>query len=275
MNNNIHIHQIFYNDATRAQLDAGFIALDNTENARPDWYEYWPMRQFLLNNDLDESAYYGFLSPSFGAKTGLSSSEVFGFIEQKIKSDVDAFVFSPFWAHAAYFRNVFTQGDISHKGLMSAAQEFLRRADYSADLNTLMTHSQNTAYSNYVVAKPAFWRAWLKLTGQLFTIAEELRDDYARDIATPVFYWQHPDTPMKVFLQERIATLLLATQPYKVVAYETSSSPTSLALLNYNAEHKPALIICDALKQAYTQTGHALYEAAYLHKIAELELNFN
>lgn len=271
----INIHQIFYNDETRAQLDARFIALDNTDNARPDWYEYWPIRQFLLSTNLDESAYYGFLSPSFSAKTGLTSHDVFAFIGQNLKPDTDAFVFSPFWAHTVFFRNVFVQGDISHKGLMMSAQEFLRRADYSADLEALVTHSQNTVHSNYIVAKPAYWRQWLSLTEKLFAIAEGAQDDYAKSLSGLVFYGDNPKTPMKVFLQERMATLLLATQNYKVAAYETSSAPTSLTLVDYNAAYKPHFVICDALKQAYTQTGQAIFETAYLNKIAELGLNFS
>ena len=44
----IHIHQIYYNEQTRAQLDPGYIPLDNTDNPRPEWYEFWVIKQFFV-----------------------------------------------------------------------------------------------------------------------------------------------------------------------------------------------------------------------------------
>ena len=67
----IHIHQIYYNEKTAAQLDPGFIALDNTSNERPDWFELWPILNFLRNTPLQDGHWYGFLSPGFFSKTAL------------------------------------------------------------------------------------------------------------------------------------------------------------------------------------------------------------
>ena len=63
--------------------DPGFDVLDNSANERPDWYEYWPIRKFLLNETLDENAFYGFLSPKFKLKTNLSAAEVRDFIKDR------------------------------------------------------------------------------------------------------------------------------------------------------------------------------------------------
>ena len=68
----IHLHQIAYSIATLAAVEPGYRVLDNLANPRPDWYEFWPIRQFLLNEPLDDAAWYGFFSPKFGAKTGLT-----------------------------------------------------------------------------------------------------------------------------------------------------------------------------------------------------------
>ena len=89
----IYIHQIYYSDETQAQLDKGFLPLDNT-NGLKDWYEYWPIRKFLQKNKLDDNAYYGFFSPKFTEKTGLTSSHVFDFIRETFHPNVDAFLFS-------------------------------------------------------------------------------------------------------------------------------------------------------------------------------------
>jgi len=55
-----NIYQIFYNEETKKTRDTGFLPLDNTENLRPDWREYWPIRNYLLNKSIDEDALYGF-----------------------------------------------------------------------------------------------------------------------------------------------------------------------------------------------------------------------
>jgi hypothetical protein len=62
------IYQIYYSEATKAHNDPGFLPMDNLANERPDWREYWPIRNYLLNNNLEEDTRYGFLSPKFEAK---------------------------------------------------------------------------------------------------------------------------------------------------------------------------------------------------------------
>src|ERR1700682_4374243 len=65
----MHIFQILNHYTAPQDLDPGFAVLDNSANERPDWYEYWPIRKFLLNEALDEDAFYGFLSPKLKSKT--------------------------------------------------------------------------------------------------------------------------------------------------------------------------------------------------------------
>jgi hypothetical protein len=72
------ICQIFYDQKTRDALDPGCIPLDNLANERPDWREYWPMREFLLGETLVEDRYYGFFSPKFGQKTNLGAANLAG-----------------------------------------------------------------------------------------------------------------------------------------------------------------------------------------------------
>jgi hypothetical protein len=56
----INVFQIFYDDRSRRSLDGGFIPLDNTRNERPDWFEFWVIRDFLRNNRLDANAWLAF-----------------------------------------------------------------------------------------------------------------------------------------------------------------------------------------------------------------------
>jgi len=73
----IFIYQIYHKGS--GNLDPGFRVLDNSSSERQDWFEYWPIRKFLLSEILQEDAFYGFLSPRFKEKTNLSSAAVFVF----------------------------------------------------------------------------------------------------------------------------------------------------------------------------------------------------
>ncbi len=125
-----HIHQILTHYTRREDLDPGFLVLDNSSNERPDWYEYWPMRRFLMREPMDESAFYGFLSPKFRVKTNLSAAQVREFIERSPEADV--YLFSPSIHNSAYFWNVFEHGEFEHPGLAGVAARFLARIDPSA-----------------------------------------------------------------------------------------------------------------------------------------------
>ena len=118
------VYQIYYDLKSRESLDPGFIPLDNLSNPRPDWYEFWPIRNFLKHNALQENAWYGFLSPKFGQKSGFDSEAVLGLLEQHHESgDVALFSIRP--DQLAYFLNPFEQGDVWYPGIQEASQDFL------------------------------------------------------------------------------------------------------------------------------------------------------
>ena len=104
----IELRQICYSPQTLSELPEGMWALDYQDNARPDWREYWPIRQFLLNNVLADDTLYGFFSPKFGYKTGLGSADVQAFIHQDSGLH-DAYFFSPFWDLSSFFINILSK----------------------------------------------------------------------------------------------------------------------------------------------------------------------
>ena len=99
------IHQIYYSEQTHAELDPGFLPLDNSANERPDWREYWPMRRFLLGRELEPEAYYGFFSPKFKQKTTLTAAAVNDFVRQR-GGAADVISFSPFFDQMAFPLNI-------------------------------------------------------------------------------------------------------------------------------------------------------------------------
>jgi hypothetical protein len=253
----VHTYQILNHYTSRQELDPGFGVLDNSANQRADWYEYWPIRNFLLNEPLDESAFYGFLSPKFNQKTNLSATDVRQFIEAADPA-TDVALFSPSIHNSAFYWNVFEHGDAEHPGLMQVAQEFFSRIDGAQSLTDLQSDSRNTVHSNYFIAKPRFWRAWLKITEQLYTIAETADDALGMRLRTPTRYRGSRNVQMKIFLMERVATWILITDRSFVAA---ARDPFAARSRIYKL---PLAIICDALKIAYSTQGRGQYKDVFL-----------
>jgi hypothetical protein len=244
----IFIHQILTPLTSPDELDPGFIVLDNRSNERPDWYEYWPIRRFLLNEPMEEDSFYGFLSPKFKQKTNLSSSAARAFVGiETAKTDV--VLLSPSLQWTAYHLNVFQFGDVAHPGLLSTASRFFERIGHATNLDSMVTTSRNEVYSNYIVAKPRFWRAWLDVTERLFAIAESSTDPLGDALRAPTTYRGGRSAQMKVFIVERIATWMLAGSSNFVAR---ARDPFIARSRIYKL---PFAIVCDALKIAYLANG--------------------
>lgn len=251
----LHIHQILNHYTPREDLDPGFLVLDNSSNERPDWYEYWPMRRFLLQEPLDENAFYGFLSPKFRLKTNLDAAQVREFIARS--PDADVFLFSPSIHNSAYFWNVFEHGESEHPGLAGVAARLLARIDPSARIDALVSDSRNTVHSNYFVAKPRFWRAWLAVNERLFAIAEAPDDELGAELRAATAYRGSANVQMKIFVMERMATWLLSRDStFRAYARDPFASRSRIYKL-------PLAVACDALKIAYATQGREQYKDVF------------
>ena len=264
----LHLHQIAYSAATQAAIPPGWLVLDNLANPRPDWFEYGPIRHFLLHpaQPLDENAWYAFFSPKFCAKTGLSLQDVEQFVRAH-EADTDVFLFSPQPDMGAFFLNVFEQAETFDAGLIDAYSAFLEHIGRPAPLRTLVMDSRQVVFSNYFIARPAFWRAWLALNEPLYAICEG--DGTGAEAAlkaglTPPTSYSGPNgaAQRKVFLMERAASLILATQPqWRSRAHNPYGFGWSVSRFR---EHPTEAVISDALKMAWRDHRFPQYMQAFM-----------
>lgn len=255
----IHLFHIAYSDATLEGMPAGFELLDNMAHERDDWREYWPIRRFLLEQPLDEEAWYGFFSPRFKEKIGLDALHVREFVQAAAASGVDVCTFSPQPDMGAFFLNVFEQEDLFHPGFLDISQAFARHVGLDVALRQLVMDSRQIVFSNYIVARPSFWRRWLELNEQLFVLCEqgegELADGLRRESSYP------GSVPCKVFLMERLASLILTLeQDWRVRAYNTFDCAWSASRLN---QFRLEAVLSDALKIAMREQGFTQYRDAF------------
>ncbi len=253
----MHLFQILNHYTAPQDLDPGFAVLDNSANERPDWYEYWPIRNYLLNETLDENAFYGFLSPKFKHKTNLSAAQARDFIASS-QSATDVVLFSPSIHNSAYFLSVFEHGEAEHPGLAGVAVRLFERIGRPLDLEGFICDSRNTVHSNYFIAKPRFWRAWLEVTERMFAIAEAPDDPLGMELRTATTYRGAKTVQMKIFIMERIATWILVTdQSFVARARDPFAARSRFYKL-------PVAIVCDALKIAYVTQGRGQYKDVFL-----------
>lgn len=94
---------------------------------------------------------------------------------------------------------------------VEAYDAFLNHIGRPQLLRTLVMNSRHVVFSNYFAARPAFWRAWLDINEALFLVCEEPHSALREALCVATTY--PGAVQRKVFLQERAASLLLATQP--------------------------------------------------------------
>ena len=265
----LHLHQIAYSAATHAAIEPGWLVLDNLRNPRPDWFEYDPIRRFLHSQPLDERAWYGFFSPKFCAKTGLGLHDVQQFVRTH-EASTDVFLFSPQPDMGAFFLNVFEQGEAFDAGLIDAYSAFLSHIGRPVSLRTLVMDSQQVVFSNYFIARPAFWREWLGLNEALFAICESEPGPGDHDATALKAALTHATSyraaggaaERKVFLMERAASLILATQPqWRTRAHNPFGFGWSMSRLR---EHPTEAFISDALKMAWRDQRYPQYLQAFM-----------
>jgi hypothetical protein len=247
------VFQIYYSDLTRAEVDPGFIPLDNVANERPDWREYWPIRNCLINNTLDADAHYGFFSPKFRAKTQLGSAFVHEFVKRRGEG-ADVISFSPFFEEMALPLNIVEQAIQHHPDSLDTFSQCATLIAPEFRIDQSVMSSRDTIFCNFFVAKATFWMEWLRRCEQIFAIAERADTPLAEGLNRVVTYgaWT---APAKVFVIERVASLLLCSQPrWRVMAADL---PHSSAAAN------PELLVLDALKIACVETGKQVYLTTY------------
>jgi hypothetical protein len=186
--------------------------------------------------------------------------------------DVDVVTFSPFFDQAAYFLSVFEHAALCHPGIGPIMEEAVKLGWPELSVGEVVMSSLQTIFCNYFVAKPAFWLQWLEKCERIFAVAEAADSPLAQQLNGDVKYeWQQ--APAKVFIIERMASLMLATQPaWKVRNFNPTALPVgNLALSQFSDD----LLVLDALKQMAKTTGFAQYMETYVRKRIQLTERLN
>lgn len=202
----VTLHQIFYDDETRARLDPGFIPMDNSRSPRPNWFEIWPILEFFKQHTLDKDEWYGFYSPRFYEKTGFKSEKVKRAV-QKFGGTHNVILFSV--PIPRRYKNVFHQAEACHPGILHVAQGTLDSLNINVDLEHTVMPRSLAVFSNYFAATGEVWEKWLRLMRAFVEIADDPSHPLFASLNSQTVYREGiTDAPFKIFVAERLASLL-------------------------------------------------------------------
>jgi 2-polyprenyl-3-methyl-5-hydroxy-6-metoxy-1,4-benzoquinol methylase len=125
----------------------------------------------------------------------------------------------------------------------------------------LVMDSRVTIFSNYVVAKPKFWKEWLRIGEMFFSISESsnLKDKLKDELNRPTTY---QGLPRKTFLCEGMAGLVLTLNP-TFETYRHDSFGMPYAWSAQLGSYKTEALCCDALKTAIIENPRKQYYEAF------------
>jgi len=266
--NKLTIRQIFYNQPTRDQCDPAFMPLDNTDNPRPDWYELWPILGYFRSNPPQDGQWYGFLSPKFQQKTGLSGEQFQALLSGLEGRPADSISVLKDWDQTTYFQNVFFQGEHHHRGLLAVSQAFLGAVQWPLNLHDHMGHSANTVFSNYLVASARFWRLWLYLAESLVAMVEDAQHPLSAVLRAKTKYGK-AQAARFVFIQERLPNIILALPGWynhPIVNREATSR-----IFPNDPDTRAVQAACDDIKKKADGINTAQIKEAFLQQRNRLQ----
>lgn len=217
----IHLHQIYFRSSQREHLEPAFIPFDNSRNPKPEWHEYQTFLSEHEKGAWDDDAYYGYVSWKFGMKSGVSGRAFLDFIASDPGAEV--YFINPFHEYGLAFRNVWTQGDYFHPGMSELAADVFDEIGFDVDVTEMVNGEQDTAFCNYWVARPSFWRRYLPyITATLDLASRADRAPLAARLNAPVP--RHASATYLTFILERIFTSLIHRDRVDARAYPFSDT---------------------------------------------------
>lgn len=250
------IYQIYYSEETKNQVDTSFHPLDNSSNLRPDWREYWPIRHFLLNNHLENDVMYGFFSPKFKLKTKLNGFEVNEYISG-LEGEYDIVNFSPYYDLAVFYQNIFEQACSEHRDVKEKFNSCISKIFPEINISSLTMNSGNTIFCNYFTAKKDFWIEWFYICEKIYAWSENDKSELFQILNSPTNHGEEI-VDFKVFLVERIASILAISKHKRINKYSLKELPYGSPAFNYQ-KHNEMLMLLDSYKHTYTKTNKLEY----------------
>jgi len=221
----MNIHQVYFDDSQRVNLNNEFIPfrnIPNMETPYPQFYEY-PIFKFLQNKYEEEkyNGLWGYVSWRFQQKLqrfypNLTPADYCQWIIDN--PGYDFYHMNVVWRETELFDNIFFQGEKCHPGLLGFFTRLVHLKGWDFDLHK----KYDPEYSltcHYYVMNTKTWRQWLSFLDDTFEFVKSDAQLYnyanreSRHRNSPWYNW--------AFIAERIITIWIHLNPQvKFLAYK-------------------------------------------------------
>jgi hypothetical protein len=218
--NKLRIFQIHYQPEQVAQLDPAFEAYDNTDDASP-LLEFNVFRKLHQSELVKGAELWGALSWKFTQKTGLSGADLRGIIASKPGHDV--YYCNPYPELEAQYHNLWLQGETAHPNFLVLCQEFFEVTGIRLDHLKAFVPSNLFTASNYFIASPRFWAAYMNFVDDAIAKAESRMSKTARAMiysSAADRIGVHAGASYLPFIVERLFAVFLAEHEKEFSAYK-------------------------------------------------------
>ncbi|QWD76230.1 hypothetical protein ICV32_00690 [Polynucleobacter sp. MWH-UH24A] len=175
------------------------------------------------------------------------------------------------WDQIAFFINPFEQGECHHPGIIKNTQKFLNSINFDLNLSDLVTHSMSSVFSNYIIAKPIYWKSWLDLANKFYTYAKD-----NLEVNNATMHRGASNIALKVFIQERLSSIILSRHRFKVITPEIGiNGPITLDFFENDYRTRRLLTSLDLMKEKFCNSGDQIFLQAFYKLRKEIRLNSN
>jgi len=179
LNSPIRIFQIYFEGWQRELLDPAFYPLDNSRSTS-ELMEFNVFEQLQRNAATEGATLWGALSWRFAEKTGMQGADL---VKQIVDHPgYDLYFCNPHPFNEALYHNMWMQGEVSHPQFLELVRLFYAAAGLDDKELRVIESSGNFTASNYFVASPKFWAAFIPYVKRVLVTADKALDPKVRDL---------------------------------------------------------------------------------------------
>jgi predicted O-linked N-acetylglucosamine transferase (SPINDLY family) len=235
------------------EKNEGIIPLFAANQMHKIWGEWWIIRDYLIQNHINNRDFYGFI-PSYGNATSLKSMIDLPDFSHRFSAVADVITISSSHDPSVMFRNPITHLETLKPGVLDLMQAFVDHAQIQLDVRNFVLDSESTIHDSYFLATGRFWIEWLELFEKLKLMVEE-KTLFKQIIPGNSVDNSSESIPLLSLIAGQLPNLLFAQHKFKVknfngfAIYRISDTD--------NSEFKR--IIAKSLKLAYVRTCSTEY----------------
>lgn len=217
----VNLYQAFYADEHRKHLSSVVKAVNISGILNNKTREYELFKKIYKNHENKKDA-WGLISWKFDLKNVIKVEEFYQFASEQIGAGADCVFINPMIGNEAIFKNVWEQGLLAHKEMKKIVDYFQLR--YGEKINGVMG-SENFAFCNYFIAKPAFWEKYFdfidKEMSDLYLMAQ-VDNELVKSVDGAAHYSRDADVSMNPFIIERLFSLFVSfnKNKFKIISFK-------------------------------------------------------